>query len=141
MRALRGVVPVLAIVLWLSGCISPCPTVDPQLETISHLDDYLIPLSKAVDVIADRLPPDVRDEKILEAARERSGNSKLLEPFSNYLLKARIQEGVGVVLVCSKDGKEGIIEDVSCTTRPDTLRPSGSPCVYLLDVKAVCDAP
>jgi hypothetical protein len=140
MRTLKSVIPVLAIVLWLCGCVSPCPSVDPQLEAISRLDDYLIPLSKAVDVIADSLPPDARDEKILETARERSGNTKLLEPFGNYLLKARIQEGVGVVLVCSKDGKEGIIEDVSCTTRPDTLRPSGSPCEYLLDVKAVCAA-
>jgi hypothetical protein len=138
MRALKSVIPVFAMVLWLNGCISHCPTVDPQLEAISRLDDYLIPLSKAVDVIADSLPPDARDEEVFKAASERSGTTKLLEPFSSYLLKARIQEGVGVILVCSKDGKEGIIEDVSCTTRPDTLRPSGSPCVYLLDVKAVC---
>jgi len=62
----------------------------------------------------------------------------LLEPFKEYVLKAHIQDGAGIILVCSKDGKEGIIEDVSCTTRPDTHRPSGSPCVYLLDVKAVC---
>jgi hypothetical protein len=65
----------------------------------------------------------------------------LLEPFRDYVLKARIQDGVGALLVCSKDGKEGIIEDVSCTTRPDTHRPGGSSCVYLLDVKAVCESP
>jgi hypothetical protein len=131
----------LFTVFFVTGCVSLCPSIDPQFETISRLDNYMIPLAKAIDVIADKLPPDAKDEEILKAAAERSGNPQLLEPFREYLLKARIQDGVGVLLVCSKDGKEGIIEDVSCTTRPDTHRPSGSPCVYLLDVKAVCESP
>ena len=128
-------------VFFVTGCVSLCPSLDPQFEAISRLDNHMIPLAKAVDVIADKLPPDAKDEEILKAAAERSGNPQLLEPFRDYLLKARIQDGAGVILVCSKDGKEGIIEDVSCTTRPDTHRPSGSPCVYLLDVKAVCESP
>jgi hypothetical protein len=128
-------------VFFVTGCASLCPSLDPQFEAISRLDNHMIPLAKAVAVIADKLPPDAKDEEIIKAAAERSGNPQLLEPFREYLLKARIQGGAGVLLVCSKDGKEGIIEDVSCTTRPDTHRPSGSPCVYLLDVKAVCESP
>jgi hypothetical protein len=122
-------------------CISPCPPVDPQLAAISRLDDYLIPLVKAVDVIADQLPASAKDDDIFKAAVERSGNIKQLEPFKDFRLKGRIQDGTGVILVCTKDEKEAIIEDVSCTTRPDTHRPSGSPCIYLLDVKAVCAGP
>lgn len=141
MRYLNAVFLAIAIVLSLTGCISPCPQVDQQLEAISRLDDYLIPLAKAVDVIADKLPADAKDDEIFKAAVERSGNSKLLEPFSGYRLKARIQDGAGVILICTNDEKEAIIEDVSCTTRPDTYRPSGSPCIYLLDVKAVCAGP
>lgn len=141
MRTLRAAFLAVAMILSLTGCISPCPQVDPQLEAISRLDDYLIPLAKAVDVIADKLPKDAKDDEIFKAAVERSGNSKLLEPFKGYRLKGRIQDGTGVILICTNDGKEAVIEDVSCTTRPDTLRPSGSPCIYLLDVKAVCAVP
>jgi len=129
----------LSITLF-SGC-ALCPRIDPQQKLIMHFDDYMIPLAKAVDVVADRLPPDAKDQEILSAAVERSGNPNLLRPFDGYVLKARIQDGIGVILLCSPDGKEGIIEDVTCTTRPDTHRPMGSPCTYLLDVKRVCSAP
>jgi len=103
--------------------------------------DYLIPLSKAVDVIAGNLPRDAKDGEIFSAVVERSGNPEIVNPFKGYVLKARIQDGTGVILLCSPDGKEGIIEDVSCTTRPDSYRPSGSPCAFMLDVKLVCSAP
>jgi hypothetical protein len=98
----------------------------------------MIPLGKAVDVVADKLPPEAEDQEIFAAVLERSGNPLLLKPFEEYMLKARIINGIGIVLLCSKDGKEGIIEDVSCTTRPDSLRPSGSPCAYMLDPNLVC---
>jgi hypothetical protein len=103
-----------------------------------HFNDYMIPLAKAVDVVADKLPPASKDQEVLSAAMERRGNHDLLKPFEGYVLKARVQDGYGVILLCSPDGKEGIIEDVTCTTRPDTYRPTGSPCTYLLDVNRVC---
>ena len=129
-----------SLMLLFSGC-AVCPPVDPKQKLIMHFDDHLIPLSKAVDVIADKLPPDSKDSEIFSAVVERSGNPGLLDPFKGYVLKARIQDGIGVILLCSPDGKEGIIEDVSCTTRPDSHRPSGSPCVFMLDIKLVCSAP
>jgi hypothetical protein len=133
------VLSLLAITL-VSGC-ALCPPVDPKQKVIMHFDDYMIPLAKAVDVIADKLPQDAKDQEIFLAAVNRSDNPNLLKPFDGYVLKARIQDGFGVILLCSPDGKEGIIEDVTCTTRPDTHRPTGSPCVYLLDVERVCSAP
>lgn len=128
------------VIVFLSGC-ALCQPVDPQQKLIMHFDDYMIPLSKAIDVIADKLPPDAKDEEIFSAAVKRSGNPDLLKPFEGYVRKARIEDGIGVILLCSPDGKEGIIEDVACTTRPDMHRPTGSPCTYLLDVKRVCAAP
>ena len=124
----------------VSGCAF-CPPIDPQQKLIMHFDDYIIPLAKAVDVVADKLPPDSKDQDIFMAAVKKSGNTGLLKPFEGYILKARIENGIGIILLCSPDGKEGIIEDVTCTTRPDTHRPTGSPCTYLLDVKRVCTAP
>jgi hypothetical protein len=137
----RKAFPLLLLMITLvSGC-ALCPSVDPKQKLIMHFDDYMIPLAKAVAVIADKLPPYAKDQEILSEAVKRSGNPDLLKPFEGYVLKARIQDGVGVILLCSPDGKEGIIEDVTCTTRPDTYRPTGSPCTYLLDVKRVCSAP
>ena len=127
-------------VTFVSGCAF-CPRVDPKYKLIMKLDDYMIPLAKAVDIVVDELPPEAKDQEILLAAVKRSGNPGLLKPFEGYVLRARMENGVGVLLLCSPDGKEGIIEDVTCTTRPDTHRPTGSPCTYLLDLKRVCSAP
>ena len=124
----------------ITGC-ALCPPIEPQQKLIMHFDDYIIPLAKAVDVVTDKLPPDAKDQDIFMAAVTKSGNTELLKPFEGYILKARIEEGIGVILLCSPDGKEGIIEDVTCTTRPDSHRPIGSPCTYLLDAKRVCSAP
>jgi hypothetical protein len=128
------------LVTFVSGCAF-CPRVDPKHKLIMKFDDYMIPLAKAVDIVVDELPPGAKDQEILLAAVKRSGNPGLLKPFEGYVLRARMENGVGVLLLCSPDGKEGIIEDVTCTTRPDTHRPTGSPCTYLLDVKRVCSAP
>lgn len=114
--------------------------VDPQHQLFARFDDYMIPLAKAVDVAIDKLPPDAKDDIIFQEAVRRSGNTDLLKPFEGYMLKARIQDGFGIILLCSPDGKEGIIEDATCTTRPDTFRPTGSPCDYLLDVKRACSS-
>lgn len=140
MRYKNAIMLVTVTVMFLSGC-ALCPPVDPQQKLIMQLDDYLIPLSKAIDVIADKLPQDSKDEDIFSEAVKRSGNPDLLKPFEGYVRKARIEEGTGVILLCSPDGKLGIIEDVTCTTRPDMHRPTGSPCTYLLDVKKVCASP
>jgi hypothetical protein len=123
----------------ISGC-ALCPPIDPKQKLIMRFDDHMIRLAKAVDVVVDKLPPNAKDQEIFSAVR-RSGDPNLLTPFDGYVLKARIQDGIGIILLCSQDGQEGIIEDVTCTTRPDCHRPSGSPCTYLLDPKLVCSAP
>jgi hypothetical protein len=134
------IVLLIVISSYVSAC-ALCPPVDPQQKLIMQFDDYMIPLSKAVDVVADKLPPDAKDQEIFSEAIKRSGDTELTKPFVGYVLKARIdkENETAVILLCSPNGKEGIIEDVTCTTRPDMHRPSGSPCEYLLDVKRVCE--
>ena len=93
----------------------------------------------------DEIPLDSKDDEIFAEVLKRSGDPELLKPFAGYVLNGKIVEyfgsRTGVILLCSPGGKEGIIEDVTCTTRPDTSRPTGSPCDYLLDVEKVCLAP
>ncbi len=127
---------ICAIVI-IPGCVS-CPQVDPQQQLFMRFDDHIITLAKAVDVVADKLPPETIDQQIFDEVVRKSGNPDLMRPFDGYVLKARLEGGVGVILLCSQDGKDGIIEDVTCTTRPDSYRPPRSPCKYMLDVKRVC---
>jgi hypothetical protein len=124
----------------VSGC-ALCPQIEPQQKLITHFDDYMVPLAKAVDAIADQLPADAINEKIFSEIVRRSGSKDLIQPFDGYVLKARLENGVGIILLCTPDGEEGIIEDVTCTTGVETWRPPKSPCVYLLDVKRACPAP
>lgn len=124
----------------VSAC-ALCPPIDPKTKLVMELDNYMIPLAKAIDVVVDKVPPGAKDQEILRAAADRSGDPGLLKPFDGYVLKAKIEDGIGVILLCSQDGREGMIEDVTCTTRPDTYRPTGSPCTYFLDVKLVCSPP
>ncbi len=124
-------------IIFISGC-ALCPQIDPQFKLIMKFDEHIIPLAKAFDVVADKLPSNAKDEEIKNAIIERSGNPNLFTPFNGYVLKLKVEKGLGVILLCSPDGKEGIIEDVACTTRPDAYRPSGSPCVYMLDPELVC---
>ena len=62
MRYEKSFMLVTVTIMFLSGC-ALCPPVDPQQKLIMQLDDYLIPLSKAIDVIADKLPQDSKDEE------------------------------------------------------------------------------
>ncbi len=137
MKRLTLLVCCIGLVAW--GC-ALCPPVDPQQKLFSQFDDYMIPLSKAVDVVIDKLPPDAKDQVIFDEVVKRSGNRDLLRPFEGYVLKARIQDGFGVILLCSPNGRDAIIEDATCTTRPDSYRPPGSPCDYFLDLKRVCSS-
>jgi len=137
MRSIQLIGILFAVTLFMSGC-AHCPPVDPQHKLYMQFDDPIISLAKAVDVVVDKLPPNAKDNIIFQEAVKRSNDPNLLKPFEGYILKARIQDSVGVILLCSPDGKEGVIEDVSCTTRPDSFRPTGSPCDYFLDARRVC---
>jgi hypothetical protein len=130
----------LIVITMVAGCAT-CPSVDPQQKLITHFSDPMVLLAKAVNVVVDKVPPDSKDQEIFATVVELSGDPELIKPFEGYVLKVHIEDGYGVILLCSPDGKEGIIEDVTCTTRPDMFRPAGSPCKYLLDVKRVCADP
>ncbi|MDA8239241.1 MAG: hypothetical protein M0Z67_02595 [Nitrospiraceae bacterium] len=116
------------------GCVTA--PVDPHQKTIASLDDSIYALSAAIDVVVDTLPPDSRDDQIISVVTAK--DPSLTAPFAGYTLKAEIQDGTGVILLCDKDAHVAYIEDVTCTPRIDTLRPTGSPCLFFLDVKKVC---
>jgi len=137
MRYLKMVILLFVTGLLVSG-FAICPPVDPKQKLIALFDDPMIQLARAVEVTVDKLPSDAKDQELFDAVIKASGNPGLIKPFAGYLLRARIEGDTAVILLCYPNGKEGIIEDVTCTTKPDMYRPSSSPCEYMLDVKKVC---
>ena len=120
--------------IMVAGCATA--PIDPHQQTIASLDDPLYALSAAVDAVVDTLPADARDDTIIAAATAK--DSSLKAPFAEYTIKAQIVAGFGVLLVCDKAARVAYMEDVTCTPRIDTCRPTGSPCEFFVDVGKVC---
>ncbi len=139
MRYAKSLVLSFSLIILVSGCCATRQTIDPSLQSALDHADSMITLSKAIDVVADTVPPDAIDDQVFNALGS-SRKSELLAPFTGYDLKARIQDKHAVILLCNKKG-EGLLEDATCTARLDSLRPPASPCKFMLDVKRVCSSP
>lgn len=124
---------ILSFIL-LAGCVTTPK--DPHLQAINDLGNPVYALSAAIDVVADTLSPDAEDMAVISAATAK--DPSLVAPFAGFTLKARIENKAGVILVCDKPGKYAYIEDISCTPQIDSWRPTGSPCLFFLDVSRVC---
>jgi hypothetical protein len=84
------------------------------------LADELRKLTAAVqgDVIAD---PDgtkgLSDRDLL--ARATAHDPSLLAPFAGYSVRVNREADYVAILVCSQDGKRGLLEDTNCTVTLD----------------------
>jgi hypothetical protein len=85
-------------------------------------------------------------ENLLESEllrRATADDPSLLVPFENLAIRARRTGPLSSVLVCTKDRREGLLEDAGCTGKFDehlwqrTPRP---PCDFQLDLPQVCGA-
>jgi hypothetical protein len=62
---------------------------------------------------------------------------KLLEPYKGLMVRGTID---GVILVCTDDGRRGLIEDAECSDKVDKLLwlDSNAPCKFTLKPETVC---
>lgn len=106
----------------------------PLAASLTHL-------STAVEgyVRYKTLPPDIREDELLNLVNQ--DNNQLLEPFGDYKLRVLIQDKHAIVLVCTKDGKQGLLEDAGCTAPLDRhlweATPK-APCEFTLKAREVC---
>lgn len=112
-------------------------------EQMLQLASALTKLSAAVESSCryKNPPADLRDEGLVELATRH--DPKLLQPFHEYLLKAKCEEAHGVVLLCSKDDR-ALIEDSGCSGALDIHHwQSELPraCAFALPVRAACKVP
>lgn len=114
----------------LVSCCSKCAKQDSTEEAMFIKASALTKLSTAVEATINIDKPDesVSDQEILKISTE--DDPLLLEPFKNDVIKINRDFGHAVILVCSNDGKKGLLEDAGCTGKMD---------VYLWNITNACE--
>lgn len=126
----------LAAGLLLAGCGSaPVKQDDPAL-----LARDLQKLSAAMEsyMLYAHRPPGASEELLLaEGTRD---NPRLLEAFSGYRLRLAREQPRALLMVCTKDGKQALMEDVGCTPKLDKRlwEQGNAPCEFTLEIKDAC---
>lgn len=134
---IRTLLIFVAAILPLNACLALGPQLPDENER-GELSTRMSNLSSAVDMYFHELPgaPSESDSIVLQRASRR--DLKNLEAFSKYLLKTQYQNHFAVVLMCSKDGKQAIIEDAGCSSDIDRQIREKSPCEFTLKVEDGC---
>jgi hypothetical protein len=99
----------------------------------------MINLSAAVDAYfsdADAAPA-TSDEEIIRQATAHDP-SLLTSVFKPYLIRVQRQAPYSVLLLCTEDGKQAVLEDAGCSARLDRRAKKGAPCKFTLKVGAGC---
>ena len=124
--------------LVLFGC---CHSQPVTAEKMLELGSALTKLSTAVEsTVRYKNPPSgSSDFELLAMATQHDPD--LLKPFMEYKLLVLSQDKHAVVLVCTKDGKAGLLEDAGCSARLDSHlweEKPVRPCEFTLKVQEVC---
>ncbi|WP_323660357.1 hypothetical protein [Pectobacterium versatile] len=128
----------LASVLLLAGCCSASSA--NQQETMYPLSSALTKLSASVEAETRYgNPGSATDNALLVAATAH--DPALLSPFNHYQMKAKSVEGHSLILVCSADGRQALLEDAGCTAKMDKhhwQEKTNPGCNYTIDMAQVC---
>jgi len=128
---------ILATLLLLVACSTNGSS--PSAKERGLLSTKMVNLSSGVDTYFHLLPgaPTGSDASILEAAT-RHDKALLAPEFQNYILRTQYQNPFAVILLCSKDGKQAIIEDAGCSARLDRQVTEDAPCEFTLHITQGC---
>lgn len=112
-------------------------------EEMYRLASALTKLSAAAEAtVRYENPPDgISEEELLRLATQH--DPALLKPFERYFVRVLSQDRHAIVLVCTKDREQGLIEDAGCSARLDVhlwqVQPPKS-CDFTVKVEDVCAA-
>lgn len=131
----------LAITLVATACIA-----DTGLdnEAMFVKASQLTKLSTAVESTVRYKKPstDLDEQSLLKLATQH--DPQLLENFSGFKVRVLSQERHSVVLICTKDGRHGLLEDAACTPALDQHHWKDSqnqPCEFTVVTGILCPAP
>lgn len=116
---------------------------NPSNEAMLNKASQLAKLSTAVEsTVRYKNPPaDLDEQGLLRLATQH--DSQLLDNFSDYKVRVLVVERHSAVLVCTQDGKHGLLEDAACTVAFDEhlWKDANRPCEFTLNTKTACPAP
>ena len=124
--------------LLISGCVHCRPN---EGETMRPLASALTKLSAQVEAVVryGSPPANATDEELLKLATK--SDPGLLDGFKVYNLRVHSQERHAIVLLCSEDGKRGLLEDLGCTAALDRnlwKEDAAMPCEFTLSIELKC---
>jgi hypothetical protein len=122
----------------LGACAAPIIAA-PDAEERGRLSTKMVNLSSAVDTYFAGKNEIQADSDATVLQKATSHDKRLLDPiFEPYLLKVQYQNPYAVLLLCSKDGKQAIMEDAGCSARLDRQIIQNLPCEFTLHVSKGC---
>lgn len=129
---------ILIMVVLLAGCGLVRPD---NSENMQVLASSLTKLSAAVEstVRYKNPPPTLSDRELLELSVRLDPG--LLTPFDAYRVRVLSENRHAVVLVCTPDGKTGLLEDAGCNEKFDKplwREEPPVPCVFTLNLGETC---
>jgi len=133
----------LMLVITIAATACQVGSATDESERMYQLASPLTKLSAAVESTCfyKNPPPGAADQMLLNLAIVH--DATLLEPFADFKLRAECKQQHGFVLVCSKDGDRGLLEDAGCSGKLDShlWKDHKKSCEFTLSVQAICDVP
>lgn len=120
------------LLLGITGCVNK----DFKKEEIYEKSAFITKLVRKVQVGVRKNIND--SEELYSFIQKRF--PKIMKNFSEYSLKFKNHNNTAVVLMCDKDGKIALVEDISCSGAIDSkdLYKENLPCEFTLDVEKEC---
>lgn len=111
-------------------------------DKMYELAAALTKLTAAVEsTVRYKNPPEgADDESLLALATAHDGS--LREPFAHHWVRVSRVDGHAVVLVCSADGKVGLLEDAGCSPKLDAhlwKQTPAPPCEFTVVIREACE--
>ena len=121
----------------LSGCAAMSHNDNAEVMYIKAAALTKLSLAMEGTVRYVNPPENLTDDELLQLSTE--DDPGLLEPFIGYTLKVNRDFNHAIVLVCSGDGMQGLLEDAGCTERLDNYQwQQDLPCTFTLSSELVC---
>jgi len=124
------------------GCPHPRPPVENghDVGQMEELGDHLLYLTAKVQASAAEgtLPDGPDKERIAFATRD---DPPVMTPFEGYRVRVARDGENAAVLVCTRDGKTALLEDLGCTARLDVEHwrsPSPPACAFTSNLHDAC---
>ena len=128
--------------LFLVSLIPACETDNSGEEVqLLILGSALTKLSASVEATVRYKNPnaELTEQELLLLATEH--DPSLLVPFENYALRVHRENRHAIVLVCSKDQSQRLLEDAGCSAEMDVHRwrkQENTACVFTVELATAC---